>query len=60
MAEIFWASDVFQALGKKREEYDAETEEEVQSIKCSSWPAERYLREILVELVRARRDRHRP
>ena len=60
MAEIFWATEVFQDLGKKREEYDAETRKQVQDIACSSWPAERYLREILIELIKARRDRHRP
>ena len=60
MAEIFWAKEIFQDLTKKREEYDAETDKQVQDIVCSCWAAEQYLKAILIELVKIRRDTHRP
>lgn len=60
MADIFWMEEAFQHLEEKRAKYDAETDKQVKEIACSSWPAERYLREILIELIKIRRREERP
>ena len=60
MADIFWMEEAFQHLEEKRAKHDAETDRQVKEIACSSWPAERYLREILIELIKIRRKEERP